>query len=171
MREGCLDHLGTMSSLHEVQARLLAFLDEHYHQAPHGGLLGKTPAEVWAEARTRLVDEAELSAALTVRARRRVRKDGTVDISGMSWQLDQGFLAGCLVIVAVDTTGAAAPVVEHDGRRYVLHPVDAVAAGKLRRTRPVPTSDQTTTVPFDPAGALLDRLAGRGPRHDTPEED
>jgi putative transposase len=171
LREGCLDHLGTMCSLHEVQARLLAFLDEHYHKAPHGGLLGKTPAEAWAEARTRIVDEAELSAALTVHTRRRVRKDGTVDISGVSWQLDQGFLAGCLVTIAVDTTDAAAPIVEHDGSRYVLHPVDAVAAGKTRRKRPAAKSDQTDTVPFDPAGVLLDQLAGRPPRHRTPEED
>jgi len=171
LREGCLDHLGTMCSLHEVQARLLAFLDEHYHKAPHGGLLGKTPAEVWAGARTRLVDEAELSAALTVQTRRRARKDGTLDIAGVTWQLDQGFLAGCLVTIAVDTTGTAPPVVEHDGRRYVLHPVDAVAAGKTRRPRPAATSDQTTTVSFDPAGVMLDQLAGRPPRHRAPEED
>jgi putative transposase len=171
LRQGCLDHLGAMTSLHEVQARLIAFLDEHYHQAPHGGLLGKTPAEVWAEARTRVVDEAELSAALTVRARRRVRKDGTVDIAGGAWQLDQGFLSGCLVTIAIDTTGAAPPVVEHDGCRYMLRPVDPVAAGKVRRTRPAPASDQTTTVPFDPAGALLDHLVGRSPRHHASEED
>ena len=97
-------------------------------------------------------------------ARRRVRKDGTVDIAGVAWQLDQGFLAGCLVTIAVDTTGAAPPVVEHNGRRYVLHPVDAVAAGKTRRPRPVATWGETITVPYDPAGALLDRLAGRGVR-------
>ena len=42
LRQGCLDHLGTMTSLHDVQARLLAFLDAHYHHAPHGGLIGKT---------------------------------------------------------------------------------------------------------------------------------
>jgi putative transposase len=170
LREGCLDHIGTMTSLHDVQARLLAFLDE-YHKTPHGGLLGKTPAEVWANARTRVVDETELSAALTVRARRRVRKDGTVDISGVPWQLDQSFLAGGLVTIAVDMTGAAEPVVEHDGRQYVLRPVDVVAAGKTRRKRPAPESDDTDPVPFDPAGALLDRLVGRPPRHRAPEED
>jgi putative transposase len=170
LREACLDFIGTMTSLHDVQARLLAFLDE-YHKTPHGGLLGKTPAEVWANARTRVVDETELSAALTVRTRRRVRKDGTVDISGVPWQLDQSFLAGGLVTIAVDMTGAAEPVVEHDGRRYVLRPVDVVAAGKTRRKRPAPESDDTDTVPFDPAGALLDRLVGRPPRHRAPEED
>src|SRR3954464_4789873 len=114
LREGCLDHLGTMTQLHDVQARLLAFLDEHYHQAPHGGLFGKSPAVVWAGATTRPVDEATLSAALTTHTRRRVRRDGTLDIDGKTWQLDQSFLAGALVMVAVDMTGTAAPVVEHD---------------------------------------------------------
>jgi putative transposase len=171
LREGCLDHLGTMTSLHDVQARLLAFLDEHYHKTPHGGLLGKTPAEVWAGARTRIVKEAELSTALTITARRRVRKDGTVDIAGVPWQLDQGFLSGCVVTIAVDLTGAAEPVVEHDGHRYVLRLVDAIAAGKLRRRRPPPSPDgPDDAVAFDPAGALLDRLVGRPPRHRAPEE-
>ena len=33
-------------------------------------------------------------------------------------------------MIAVDLTGAAEPVVEHDGHRYVLRLVDAIAAGK-----------------------------------------
>jgi len=54
----------------------------------------------------------------------------------------------------------------------VLRPVDAVAAGKTRRKRPAPDPDDTeNAVPFDPAGALLDRLVGRPPRHRAPEED
>lgn len=170
LREGCLDHLGTMTQLHDVQARLLAFLDEHYHPAPHGGLFGKPPAEAWATATLRAVDEAELAAALTTRARRRVRRDGTLDVEGTAWQLDQGFLAGALVTVAFDMTGSAAPVVEYDGRRYALRPVDAVAAGKTRRRRS-PAAERETTVPFDPPGAMLDRVTGRPPRHRAPEED
>ncbi len=167
LRQGCLDHLGTMTSLHDVQARLLAFLDEHYHRAPHGGLFGKTPAEAWVGAKTRALDEPTLAVALTTTVRRRVRKDGTLDVRGLTWQLDESFLSGAVVTVAVDLAGAVAPVVEHDGRRYTLHPVDAVAAGKRRRPPPAPPPP---TVPFDPAGALLDRLAGRPPRH-RPEED
>lgn len=31
LREGCVDHLGTPRSLHDVQVRLLAFLGQHYH--------------------------------------------------------------------------------------------------------------------------------------------
>jgi putative transposase len=169
LRAGCLDHLGPMTSLHDVQARLLAFLDEHYHVTPHGGLFGKTPAQAWTGAVTRPVDEHQLTTALTTHTRRRVRKDGTLDVDGTSWQLDEGFLAGAIVTVAVDKTGSAAPVVEHDGRRYVLRPVDAVAAGKTRRNRKLP-APPTPTVPFDPPGTLLDRLAGRSPRH-RPQED
>lgn len=168
LREGCLDHLGTMTQLHDVQARLLAFLDEHYHKAPHGGLFGQLPADVWATATTRAIDEPALATALTTHARRRVRKDGTLDIDGKTWQLDQSFLAGALVTVAVDMAGTAAPVVEHDERRYVLRPVDPIAAGKTRRKPPAP--ERKTTVPFDPPGALLDRLAGRPPRHRPPED-
>src|SRR3954464_9394847 len=55
LRQGCLDHLGTMTQLHDVQARLLAFLDEHYQRAPHGGLFGKRPADIWATATMRIV--------------------------------------------------------------------------------------------------------------------
>jgi transposase InsO family protein len=169
LREGCLDHLGTMTSLHDVQARLLAFLDEHYHRAPHGGLFGKTPAQAWAGATTRPIDEPTLAAALTTTVRRRVRKDGTLDVRGQTWQLDESFLCGMVVTVAVDLAGVAAPSVEYDGRRYTLRPVDAIAAGKTKRKPPAPTSS-TPTVPFDPAGALLDKLAGRPSRH-RPEED
>jgi len=155
--------------LHDVQVRLLAFLDEHYHRAPHGGLFGRTPVHAWENATTRPVDELELATALTIRTRRRVRNDGTLDIDGAAWQLDQGFLAGALVTVAVDKTRTAAPVVEHDGRCYVLRPVDAVAAGKTRRNRR-PPAPPTPTVPFDPSGVLVDRLVGRRPRHRAQED-
>ena len=169
LRQGCLDHLGSMTTLHDVQARLLAFLDEHYHRAPHGGLFGKHPAAVWDTASTRAIDEPALVTAMTTRGRRRVRRDGTLDIGGTPWQLDQSFLAGALVTVAIDTTGTAAPFVEHDGRRYPLHPVDAVVAGKTRRQPH--DKPPSTKVAFDPPGALLDKLVGRAPRRDDGEED
>ena len=164
LRAGCLDHLSAMMSLHDVQVRLNAFLDEHYHRAPHGGLLGKTPTEAWASASCRAVDEPALAAALTVHRRRRVRKDGTVDLSGRVWQLDQGFLAGRVVTVVAAHAGLAGePVALHDGHRYPLRPSDPVAASRTRRRRrgevPPPT------IPFDPAGALLDKSAGRPARH------
>ncbi|MBE7449463.1 MAG: transposase [Kofleriaceae bacterium] len=168
LRAGCLDHCGGLSSLHDVQVRLDAFVADHYHRAPHGGLLGRTPADAWAAAQCRAVEEPMLAAALRQHLRRRVRKDGTVDVAGCAWQLDQGFRAGRVVTVERDLVGAGDPVALHDGHRYPLRPVDPVAASRTHRRRvgelPPPR------VPFDPPGALLDRAAGRTPRH-RPEED
>ena len=48
LREGCLDHLGSLTSLHDVEVRLCAFLDEHYHRAPHASLMGRAPGAVFA---------------------------------------------------------------------------------------------------------------------------
>jgi transposase InsO family protein len=167
LREGCLDHLGSLSSLHDVQVRLGAFLDQHYHIAPHASLMGKTPAEVWDasehQRKADVVSEEMLRRALTVRDRRRVRRDTTVKIKGREFELDQGFLAGRLVTVAYSLVGDDPPWVEHDGKRYSLSPVDAVANSKKKRRRDQPPS--TPSVPFDPARALLDRAAGRPPLH------
>ncbi len=124
LRAGCLDHLGGMTSLHDVQVRLGAFLDEHYHHAPHGGLLGKPPAEAWASATCRADRRARARDGAHDR-RRRVRKDGTVDLDGRLWQLDQGFLAGRVVTVVAAHAGLAGdPVALHDGHRYPLRPAD-----------------------------------------------
>jgi putative transposase len=146
-----------------VQVRLGAFLDEHYHRAPHGGLYGKPPTEAWASATCRAVDEPALATALTIHRRRRVRRDGTIDLDGRTWQLDQGFLAGRVITVIAAHAGLAGePVALHDGHRYPLRPADPVAASRaLRRRR----GQAPPTLAFDPPGALLDRAAGRPPRY------
>jgi transposase InsO family protein len=177
LREGVLDHMGSLASLHDVNVRLWAFLDQHYHQAPHAGLLGRSPASVWQAAEPPVddLDEQRLRAALTVTERRRVRRDTTVSIDGVIWQLDQGYLAGRIVNVGRCLVDAnAAPWVEHEGKRLELHPVDPVKNGRTTERQPRRPSAQppaTKTVPFDPAGALLDKAAGRAPAHDIDHED
>lgn len=168
LREGCLDFAGDLASLHDLGVRLCAFLDQHYHSAPHGSLLGRSPGAVYGEAESRLddLDEAKLRAALTVRVRRRVRRDSIVPLDGTDYELDQGFLAGRLVTVArclVDL--GEPPWIDHEGKRLVLHPVDPIRNARRKRAGVV---DHTTrnTVAFDPPGALLDRASGRRP---TPE--
>jgi transposase InsO family protein len=172
LREGCLEFLGPVASLHDVNVRLWAFLDAHYHHAPHAALLGRAPATVYepAVAGRDPLDEARLRTALTVRVRRRVRRDATVPLDGVDYELDQGFLAGRLVTVArclVDLTEP--PWVEHEGQRLVLHPVDPTR--NARRAR-APRTDRTTvhTVAFDPPGALLARAVRRRPAGRTEED-
>jgi len=162
LREGCLDFLGGhVASLHDVNVRLLAFLDEHYHAAPHAALMGRCPDEAYDQTtRPRTPpDEAQVRSAFTARARRRVRRDSTLSVAGVDFQVDQGFLAGRLVIVArcvLDTPPA--PWVEHQGTRYALRPVDPKA--NASRTRP-PREPAPDAPPFNPADALLDRALGR----------
>lgn len=164
MREQVLDHIGECHSLHDILVRLLAWLDRHYHVTPHAGLMGKTPLEVWTNGRgawPKLVTEADLDRALTVRERRRVQSDGTLSVGGVAWELVQGFLVRQLVTVARSMLHPTRPPwVEHQGRRYLLHPVDAVANSRRSRPafKPKPGVD---AIPFDPAGVLLDRAMGR----------
>src|SRR4029079_2664793 len=48
LRDGCLNHLGTIGSLDELNAKLRTFLERHYHAQPHAGLMGRSPLHVYA---------------------------------------------------------------------------------------------------------------------------
>ena len=159
LREQCLDHCTELRSLHDVQVRLLAWLDQHYHVTAHSALMGKCPAEVYEAHVPELVSEAMLREALLVRGRRRVRRDGTLQIAGTDFELTQGYLAGRLVTVArslLDPTEL--PWVEHEQQRLPLRRVDPQSNARRKEHRSRTGID---AVAFDPAGALLDRALGR----------
>ena len=165
LREGCLDHIGTPGSLHDVQVRLLAFLAKHYHVAAHSSLMGKSPSEVYETAPRydQCVDDAALGTALTVHARRRVRRDGTLEIGGVTFETRTGFLAGQVVVVGrslLDPTSD--PWIEHEEQRYLVGRVDAQENARRKKNGPFPKRGRRgIDVPFDPAGALVDALVGR----------
>ncbi|WP_437875554.1 DDE-type integrase/transposase/recombinase [Sorangium sp. So ce513] len=166
LREGCLNYIGAVASLVDINTTLRAFLDRRYHPAPHAGLLGKSPGKVYAArpAGEALVDEKALRTALTERTRRRVSGDNIVSVDGVAWQLDQGYLAGQVVSVArCFVAPDEPPWVEHEGKRLVLHPVDPQRNGRRKRL-PCggPTADTATRpVDFDPA-RTLGRAMGSG---------
>lgn len=178
LREGCLDHVGALSSLHDINVRLAAWLDRHYHQAPHAGLMGRSPGKVFRAAMESrppdALDEKQLRDALTVRERRRVRRDTTLSIEGEDFELDQGFLAGAMVQVAYCALDRPlAPWVEHQGKRYRLRRVDPTANARRRRPprRPgAPDAGTDQSVVFDPAKTLLDRATGKRPARTTRKE-
>lgn len=175
LREGCLDFTGSLSSLHELNVRIFAWIDEHYHRAPHGGLLGSSPASVY-EATPRPVDafdESLLRKALTIHARRRVRRDSTLPMDGTDWETDLHFLAGRLVTVSrclVDP--GEPPWLEHEGRVHVLHPVNPKANGHKPRSKSCldTTHPARKPVPFDPPKALLEKTLGKKPSADGEDE-
>jgi hypothetical protein len=170
LREGCLNFLGNVSSLHDVNVRLWAFLDVHYHQAPHASLMGRSPAHVFqshprpADA----LDEAALRDALTVQARRRVRRDTTVSLRGNDWEVGLGFLAGKVVTLGYCLVDPDSPPwLEHEGKRLPLHLVDPTRNARRRRPprNPEPAdSSPARTVDFDPPGTLLNQATGQRTR-------
>jgi len=165
LREGCVDYLGDLSSLHDVQVRLLAFVDQHYHVAPHAGLMGRTPASAYDDDRAaRQADdltEKKLREALTVRVNRTVRKDGTIPVGGVDWEVEQGFLAGRKVTLARTLVDDAPPWLELQGRRLELGLLDPVKNSRRRREHPPLKSKTGIDVPFDPPKTLLDQLLRR----------
>jgi len=111
MREEALDHLGHVASLADIEARLRTWLERFYQGSPHAGLLGRAPATVFSEGDKVLVREQELRAALTVRCRRRVRRDSIVSVGGTEYEVPLGHLAGQLVTVATSLFDGQAPVI------------------------------------------------------------
>ncbi len=167
LREGCLNHTGSLASLHDLNVRIWAWLDTHYHPSAHGALMGRSPATAF-EGATRTADgfdEAKLRAALTVSARRRVRRDSTLSMDGEDWETDLHFLAGRLVTVSrcmVDPDEP--PTLEHEGKRFALHKVDPIANARRPRSPSSLDAPHEARVAFDPTGVMLDTQLGRSPR-------
>ena len=165
LRGGCLNFLGERSTLHEVQVRLLAFLDAHYHHAPHAGLMGKSPGNVWATRPRTSLPENKLHDALIVRARRQVRNDGTVSVGGIDWEVADGWLAGRTVVVARTLADLDLPPwIEHEDERRQLRVLDPKA--NARRPRKTHRAKRgLDVVDFDPNRIRIQQIIGkRGPR-------
>jgi putative transposase len=136
MRDQALDHVGSLTSLSDIEARLRRWVDEHYHKSPHAGLMGQTPLSVYAPSSRTFdrLDAAQLEAALTVITNRRVRTDSTLSLDGVDYEVPLGFLAGKVVRVATCFARGGKPELVLDDRRIALEPVDPTA--NARRKRP-----------------------------------
>jgi len=155
MREEALSHIGQVASLAEVELKLRDWLARYYQGAPHAGILGRTPAARYAEGEKVRVTEDELRAALTVRARRRVRRDTTISVDGTVYEIPLGYLAGQTITVATSLFDGAEPVLELDGKRIALSVVDPTGNNKRRRPprRPAPEKPKSP-VDFAPGRTL-----------------
>jgi len=91
--------------LDDLNARLWAWLEQVYHQRPHGGLEGLTPLRRYQQDLPRIrslgTQAAHLDALFYHRETRRVRKDGTVSYLGQFFEVPYA-LAGKTVILVVD---------------------------------------------------------------------
>jgi putative transposase len=155
MREQALSHIGEVATLADIEEKLRAWLVRYYQVAPHAGILGRAPAAVFAEGEKVLVSEDELRTALTVRARRRVRRDTTVSVGGTTYEIPLGYLAGQVVTIATSLFDGKLPVLELDGKSIPMHVVDPVSNGQAKRPprRPLPERP-AHPVDFDPGRTL-----------------
>jgi putative transposase len=155
MRENALDHIGQVASLADVEHKLRTWLSRFYQVAPHAGILGRAPAVVFAEGDKVRVDKAELKNALTVRTRRRVRRDSTLSLGGVLYEVPFGYLAGQVVTVATCFFDSTAPVLELDGKTAPLRVVDPIANSRSRRPAKRPAPDRAKApVDFNPGRTL-----------------
>jgi transposase InsO family protein len=157
MREEALAHVGQVASLGDVEQRLRTWLARFYQDAPHAGILGRSPSAVFAEGDKQLVTREQLKAALTIQTRRRVRRDSTLSVDGVLYEVPFGYLAGQVVTIATCFFESATPMLIVDGKTAPLHVVDPKANGKKGRPakRP-PPGPAKAPVDFDP-GRTLDQ--------------
>ena len=162
MREQALDHIGQVASLADVEHKLRTWLSRFYQDAPHAGILGRAPTTVFAEGDKVLVGKEQLKSALTVRTRRRVRRDSTVSLGGTLYEVPFGYLAGQVVTVATCFFESTTPVLELDGKTAPLRLVDPKANGRARRPAKRPAPDRAKgPVDFNP-GRTLDEEDDNG---------
>jgi transposase InsO family protein len=154
LREGLLVFCKGEMSLEELNKRLRTFV-EHYHTAPHAGLLGRSPRSAYrAHQRTDDLDDQKIRNALEVRETRLVSRDNIVRVNGVAWELEQGFLAGRKVtIVRSLFEPNAPPFVELEGKLRPLHPVDPIHNASRKRPprrEPEPQKTPRPRVDFNP---------------------
>lgn len=157
MREQALDHIGQVATLADVEAKLRIWLARYYQGVPHAGILGRTPESAFAAGEKVRISEDELRNALTVRIRRRVRRDTTVSVRGVVYEVPLGYLAGHVVTIATSFFDDKVPALELDDKRIPLRITDPVDNGKRRRLpRREAPARAGRPVDFDPSITLAD---------------
>lgn len=82
--------LAPVASLAELNQRFWQWLEQEYHQRPHAGLNGESPAARFAarsQAIRTLPAAQDLEAMFLAAAKRRVRMDATVSLEGHLWEV------------------------------------------------------------------------------------
>ena len=128
------------ASLEALNRRLWAYIEGEYHHAPHRGLDGETPLDRWAAlgADVRYPDPtANLDELFLWEAKRKVKKDRTVSLHGVVYEVD-AMLVDTTVVLRYEPSRSGAPVqVVADGQIVqTARPVDVHANCFVKRNRP-----------------------------------
>jgi putative transposase len=138
-----------ITDLHDLNARLWAWLEAIYHCTAHGGLGGLTPLARYQQDLPKIRPLGQRAAVLDAlfyhRVQRHVRKDGTVAYQGESFEVAYE-LAGKTVKLVVDPhTGIVVGVEDEAGESLGLATrLDAVANLNRVRRKPDPETSHKT---------------------------
>lgn len=142
-------------SLEALNRRLWAWIEAEYHQSPHKGLDGETPADRWA----RCSDEvkmvgAELGDLFLFEQKRKVAKDRTVSLQGVVYEVDAA-LVGETVTLRFEPARLGQPIqVWHHGRQVQqAKRVDVYANCFVKRDRASNTLSASSP-PLPPSASL-----------------
>jgi putative transposase len=151
----------SLANLDALNRALWAFVEGEYHQSPHKGLDGQTPADMWARrsADVRLPSpDLDLDDLFLLEARRKVSRDRVVSLRGVPYEVD-AVLVGQTVTLRFDPhkRGAAIKVIASGKFVQMAKPVDAYANCFVKRDHGTKllNPDQQPSIP---AGLTLRNL-------------
>ena len=149
----------TEADTHDLEAlnrRLWAWIDGEYHQTPHRGLAGDTPADRWASNAGAIMLPGDLGDLFLFEEKRKVQKDRTISLHGIAYEVDAA-LIGETVLLRYDPVRRQRGIqVHHHGRLIeVAKPVDAYANCFVRRDHGTKLLTPTASASAPPSGLPL----------------
>jgi len=162
MRQQCADHLGPMEGATAVATALLAWVDA-YHRRPHAGLMGDRPVRVYRSelaSRPAPWTAKDLAQSLGITKKRRVRKDATLVVDGVVYEV-AGWLSGKTVEICVCGLSGNVLGARYQDRAVLIAPCDPVA----NRHRSRPSEDEPSLpndLPFHPIVGWLQAARNQG---------
>ena len=160
MRQRCTDYLPGESDIHQVDQALWAWLDADYHRRPHAGLMGETPRRQYLESLPRqgtVLTPKTLAKALEVSSRRQIRRDGTFDVGGVTYEVAGRHLMGKRIDLVIDGMTELPIQASYQGQTVRFGPCDPVINSRRKSSpsQPSKSKEPDVAAPFDPIATLL----------------
>lgn len=127
-----------LSSLDALNRRLWTWIEGEYHHRPHRGLDQETPLDRWAQTgeQVRYAHDLDLDDLFLFEAQRKVRKDRTVSLDGVDYEVD-AILVDRRVTLRFDPKNRRIIQVYCEGERFSdAKPVDIHANCFVKRDKP-----------------------------------
>ena len=146
-------------SLEAINRALWGWIEGEYHQTPHKGLSGDTPADRWAMSADAIrlpPPDADIDSLFLLEEKRRVQKDRTVSLRGVLYEVDAA-LIGETVTLRFDPAHLGQPVeVWHQQKKTgTARRVDLYANCFVKRNHATKTLQPRTGPQAPPPGLRL----------------